>query len=79
MRPGRFHQSSMMTGWNSMISSHPKRNTNTLRLPDRAKRFGLADFTVRSNRRESLDQCGSSNNAIRWILGIGRWRDSKHS
>jgi hypothetical protein len=62
-----------------MISSHPKRNTNTLRLPDRAKRFGLADFTVRSNRRESLDQCGSSNNAIRWILGIGRWRDSKHS
>jgi hypothetical protein len=42
--------------------------------PDRVNDFGAMDLSVRSNQREPLDQRGSADNAIRWIVGIICWK-----
>jgi hypothetical protein len=42
--------------------------------PDRVNQLGAADFTVRGNQGEPLDERGGSDNAIRWIFGISCWK-----
>ena len=45
--------------------------------PDRAKSLRPTDRAVGSKQRESLDQCCSSDDAIRWILRISRWQSNR--
>jgi len=44
--------------------------------PDRPKGFGPTDLTVGSKQSQSLNEGGSSDNAIRGIFGISRWKSN---